>query len=156
MLREAASKRDIWKHKVEQVAEEADALRIALDKCSDRQHRRHLEESQRHELMQRRAEGRPAIDLGAEVAARKHVQNSKQVAEEAYQTGVSILSAMSGQRDHLKSAQRKMLDVLNSMGLSDSVLRVAERRIAMDKLIAYGGMLGITLLLILMYWWLKV
>ena len=155
MLREAASKRDIWKRKVEQVAEEADALRTALDKCSAKQHRRRLEDEQRQELLQRRADGRPAIDLGAEVAARRHVTNSRQVAEEAYQTGVSVLTAMSGQRDTLKNAHRKVLDVLNAVGLSDSVLRLAERRIAVDKLIAYGGMLGVTILLIVLYWWLK-
>jgi len=155
MLREAASKRDIWKRKVEQVAEEADSLRLSLDKYNVQQHRRQVEEQQRTELLQRRAEGRPAMDLGAEVAARRHVENSKRVVEEAYQTGIGVLSAMSGQRDRLKFAQRKVLDVLNGLGLSDSVLRVAERRIAVDKLIAYGGMLGITVLLIVLYWWLK-
>jgi len=42
--------------------------------------------------------------------------------------------------------------VLNTVGLSDSVLRIAERRISVDKLIAYGGMLVITVLLITLYW----
>lgn len=154
-MREAPSKRDLWKRKVEQVAEEADALRVALDKFGVRQHRRLVEEATRQELMQRRADGRPAMDLGAEVAARRSVQNSKAVIEEAYQTGVSVLGAMSGQRDRLKSAQKKVLDVLNAVGLSDSVLRIAERRIAVDKLIAYGGMVLITGLLFGLYWWLQ-
>lgn len=154
-MREAPSKRDIWKRKVEQVAEEADALRVALDRFSIRHHRRQVEDAQRQELMQRRAEGRVAMDLGAEVAARKSIANSKSVVEEAYQTGIGILSAMSGQRDRLKSAQRKVLDVLNGLGMSDSVLRLAERRIALDKLIAYGGMAALTLTLIALFWWLK-
>lgn len=154
-MREAASKRDLWKRKVEQVAEEADALRGALDKFGVRQHRRCVEEATRQELMQRRADGKPSMDLGAEVAARRSVQNSKAVIEEAYQTGVGVLGAMAGQRETLKSAQRKVLDVLNAVGLSDSVLRIAERRIAVDKLIAYGGMVFITGLLFGMYWWLN-
>jgi Golgi SNAP receptor complex protein 2 len=154
-MREAASKRDLWKRKVEQVAEESDALRVALDKFGVRQHRRLVEEATRQELMQRRADGKPSMDLGAEVAARKSVQNSKAVLEEAYQTGVGVLGAMAGQRETLKSAQRKVLDVLNAVGLSDSVLRIAERRIAVDKLIAYGGMVLITGLLFGMYWWLN-
>ncbi len=83
------------------------------------------------------------------------MHRSKQVAEEAYQTGVSVLAAMSQQRDRLKSAHRKVLDVLNTIGLSDSVLRVAERRIAVDKLIAYGGRAEVTLILIVLYWWFK-
>jgi hypothetical protein len=32
--------------------------------------------------------------------------------------------------------------------MSDSVLRIAERRISLDKLIAYGGMLLVTLLVV--------
>ena len=38
-LRDSSSKRDIWKHKVEQVSEEYDALSAALDKHSHRERR---------------------------------------------------------------------------------------------------------------------
>ena len=49
----------------------------------------------------------------------------------------------------------QVLDVLNSVGLSDSVLRLAERRQRLDKALVYGGM-ALTLLLVLgLYWWKK-
>ena len=38
-LRESNSKRDIWKHKVEQVLEECDALSAALDKHTHKERR---------------------------------------------------------------------------------------------------------------------
>lgn len=38
-LRESVSKSDIWKRKVEQMGEEADALRVGLEKFSQRQNR---------------------------------------------------------------------------------------------------------------------
>lgn len=154
MLREPSSKRDVWTRKVEAIAEETDALRVGLDKYSHRQNRRQIEEDQRQELLQRRLGGGPTMDINADMAARRHIDNSKRVIEEAYESGMHILSSMAGQRDRLKSAHRKMLDVLNGMGLSDSTLRVIERRMALDKLIAYGGMLLITIFVIVMYWWL--
>ena len=40
----------------------------------------------------------------------------------------------------LQAAHRKMLDALNSVGLSDSLLRVIERRQRLDKWLVYGGM----------------
>lgn len=40
----------------------------------------------------------------------------------------------------LQSAHRKVLDTLNSIGLSDSLLRVIDRRQTFDKLLVYGGM----------------
>lgn len=34
--------------------------------------------------------------------ARKHIGNSKRILEEAYQTGISVLTDMSGQRERMK------------------------------------------------------
>lgn len=42
------------------------------------------------------------FDINAEAAARKHIDSSKRVLEEAYQTGVSMLTDMGGQRERLK------------------------------------------------------
>lgn len=45
----------------------------------------------------------------------------------------------------MQAAKTKALDVINSLGLSDSLLRVIERRQKMDKYITYGGMVGLLL-----------
>jgi Golgi SNAP receptor complex protein 2 len=54
-----------------------------------------------------------------------------------------------------QATHRKVLDVLNRVGLSDSLLRLADRRHRMDKLLVYGGMLVVVLIVGLLYWWLK-
>ena len=54
-----------------------------------------------------------------------------------------------------QSAQRKALDVLNSIGLSDSVLRMIDRRQQWDKWLTYGGMAATLLLLALLWWWMR-
>jgi golgi SNAP receptor complex member 2 len=41
-----------------------------------------------------------------------------------------------------QAAQRRALDVINSIGLSDSLLRVIDRRQRMDRWIVYGGMVS--------------
>ena len=137
------------------MAEETDALRVGLDRFLHRQQRRHGEEQQRKELLERRAGGGAVVDVDAEVRATRQVHNSKRVLEEAYETGVSIISSMAGQRDRLKATHRRVLDVLNAVGLSDSVLRLAERRQRMDRLVVYGGMLATLLLLALFWLWWK-
>lgn len=108
MLRESASRQDVWKAKVEQVAEETDALRLALDRFSSRQHSRAAEEAQRQELLERRVGGGPAFSLDAELVARRHIEGSKRVLEEAYDTGVGILGSMGSQRERLKATHRKV------------------------------------------------
>jgi Golgi SNAP receptor complex protein 2 len=47
-----------------------------------------------------------------------------------------------------------MLDFLNTMGVSSSLLRVIDRRQRMDAILVYGGMFVVTVVLILMYMWL--
>ena len=155
MVREGDGKRDIWKRKIDQVVEEAEALQESLDKCSAKYRSWEAEEAQREELLHRRVAGGTITNFDVESEGRERVKRSKQIAEEAYQTGVSALAAMSDQRDRLKVAHRKVLDVLNTVGLSDSVLRIAERRIAVDKMIAYGGMLLITVVLVALLLWFK-
>jgi golgi SNAP receptor complex member 2 len=143
----------LWERKITQVVEEAHALQHSLDRCSAHVQQNRREEAQRQELLQRRKHigagiGDPESNIDADLQAKERIRRSKQVAEEAYQTGVSALAAMATQRDLLKSAHRKVLDVLNTVGMSDSVLRIAERRISVDKMIAYGGMAVITLVII--------
>lgn len=143
----------LWERKINQVMEETTALQHSLDRCSAHAQEYRREEAQRQELLQRRknigVDGRdPECNIDADLQAKERIRRSKQVAEEAYQTGVSALAAMAQQRDLLKNAHRKVLDVLNTVGMSDSVLRIAERRISVDKMIAYGGMFLITLVII--------
>jgi Golgi SNAP receptor complex protein 2 len=147
-----SQRRDILGHV--QISEETDSLRMSLDRFSHRQQRRHVEEEQRRELLERRAAGGGSLfDAQTEARAARHVQNSKRVLEEAYEAGVGVLGAMSGQRERLKATHRKVLDVLNRVGLSDSVLRLVERRHRLDKLLVYGGMVATLFLVALFYWW---
>ena len=44
------------------------------------------------------------------------------------------------QRGTLKGAQKKMLDVLNTLGMSNTVIRLIEKRAEGDKYILIGGM----------------
>jgi len=56
-------------------------------------------------------------------------------------SGHTILDSLRGQRSTLKSAHKKVLDVMNTLGLSNTVMRLIERRTYQDKFILYGGMI---------------
>lgn len=145
--------RDLWKRKVEQVAEEADSLKESLDRVSMRQQRRMQEVRDRAELMERaNGEGEHVLKIfDDEAQALQSARNSHMMIEEAYATGVAVLSKYADQRDRLKRAQRKALDILNTVGLSNSVLKLIERRHRLDKWIAYAGMI-VTVVVVYMFW----
>ncbi|KAK3038443.1 hypothetical protein RJ639_030609 [Escallonia herrerae] len=153
----AKSQRDLWKRKVEQVAEEADSLKESLDKYFQRRQRRVQEVQERAELLGR-ANGESSHVLrifDEEAQAMVSARNSSRMLEEATATGAAILSRYSEQRDRLKSAQRKALDVLNTVGLSNSVLRFIERRNRLDQLIKCAGMV-LTVIIVFVFWrWIR-
>ncbi|KAK7854177.1 membrin-11 [Quercus suber] len=143
------SHRDLWKRKVEQVTEEAESLKQSLDKYFLRNQKRTMEAKERAELLGR-ANGESHIlrIFDEEAQARQSVRSSARMLEEASLTGEAILSAMSGSRNN---AHRKALDVLNTVGLSNSVLRLIERRHRVDNWIKYAGMI-LTLAIVFIIW----
>ena len=55
--------------------------------------------------------------------------------------GSSILENLRDQRSTLKGAQKKILDMMNTLGMSNTVIRLIEKRAEGDKYILIGGML---------------
>jgi len=148
----------VWRQRVEQIAGEAASLGLALEKFSGREQCRQLEERQRAELLMRRAgQGKDAAGaamqaIDEEANMRRSVAASHQQLENIFAQGGAALVQMSGQRERLKRAHKKALDMLNKIGLSESLLKIAERRQKVDKMIVYGGMAGVTLLVLLVWW----
>lgn len=66
-----------------------------------------------------------------------------------YFTGSTILESLRDQRTTLKGAHRRLMDMANTLGLSNHTMRLIERRVSEDKVILIGGML-VTLLVIIL------
>ncbi|CAI7911502.1 unnamed protein product, partial [Closterium sp. NIES-54] len=81
----------------------------------------------------------------------KTAKRTGRVLEDTLAQGIATLSHMAQQREVLKSAQRRALDMLNYVGLSDTVLKKINRRQLVDRAISYGGML-LTLIVIFIVW----
>ena len=69
------------------------------------------------------------------------LQNTNRYMDDLLGQGSSILENLREQRGSLKGAQRKMLDVLNTLGMSNTVIRLIEKRAEGDKRILIGGMI---------------
>jgi len=158
VMQESASKRDIWKRKVEQIADECAALGQALDRHFKKEHRKQVEEQDRAELMHRLSGHDMAsvmADADLEAASLESAKRSHKMIDDLMDAGVGVLGNLAEQRERLKSAQRKMLDVLNTTGLSDSLLRLIQRRQNTDQMIVYGGMGIVVVFTFLLWYWTK-
>lgn len=153
-VRDHHAKRDVWKRKVEQVAEETDSIRLALEKYGQREERRTAERREREELFSRASEGlRAKREMDEESQAMSSIQRSKNYLEEIYESGTHILVNMAGNRERLKRAHKKVLDVLNTVGLGESLIRLIERRQRFEIWITYGCMVLLLAITILLLWW---
>jgi len=65
----------------------------------------------------------------------------------------SVLENLSSQRLTLSASRRKLVAIFDQLGLSNSLLRLIERRELMDRLLVWGGMAAILLLLYLLRSW---
>ena len=164
IVKENPSKRDTWKRKVSQISEECDQFRVALDRFGSRESRRMQEEQEREELMRRisgggnmnNGGGDVTLNMGSsydvEASAGMSMRRSGQMVDDLLDSGANILGSLHEQKDRLKSARRKVLSVLDTLGVSQSVLKVIDRRQRMDAIIVYGGMFFITFF-IFVFWW---
>ena len=80
------------------------------------------------------------------------LDQSLQTADEILDTGAGVLGNLHDQRQMLKGIRKKMLDVTHSLGISKSLMGVIERRQEGDKWIVYGGMVFVTVTILMFYW----
>ncbi|KAK5673015.1 Protein transport protein bos1, variant 2 [Batrachochytrium dendrobatidis] len=78
---------------------------------------------------------------------RNVLEGAEQSIEQYLTMGRNALHELYEQRSMLKSTQKRLLDVANSLGLSSSVIRFIEQRTAADQWILYGGLAGTCLIL---------
>lgn len=150
----AGGKADVWRRRVEAVAEEAALTARGLERFGGREARRRVEAAEREELMAAAEMGRRfKSEMDEELAVAGHVTRSRRLLHEMFDQGGAVLAGMAGSRERIKRAQKKMLDVINSVGLGDSVLRMIERRHRTDAYVALGGMALVTLLTVALLWW---
>jgi Golgi SNAP receptor complex protein 2 len=69
------------------------------------------------------------------------LQNANRGIDDMLQSGVGILENLRDQRVTVKGAHRRLYDIANTLGLSNTTMRLIERRAYQDKFILIGGML---------------
>ena len=81
------------------------------------------------------------------------LQRSKQLAEEMLSSGNFITEEMTKQDEALKKIKRRTLQMLNSIGMSESILKLIDRRSKIDFLIFIGLVLfTLAFLYVLLYY----
>ena len=145
----SASERALWKKRIVQLQEQSKSQRAALSKFAGRAAAKQRESEEREALLNRRAGngGEHAITIDATARESRNLNEAGSQLDALQEHATNSLNALVQQRSSLKGVQRKVLDMAATLGLSNNVLRMIERRQFWDKVVLYGGML-LTLALI--------
>nr|XP_029729112.1 probable Golgi SNAP receptor complex member 2 [Aedes albopictus] len=139
------------KMRVDQLKYDVRHLQAALKLYQDKKARKEMELAERESLLNKRftSNSETSIDIDYSLQHHNSMQNAHRGVDEMLWTGTNILDGLRNQRETLKGAKKRILDVGNTLGLSNQTMKMIERRLAEDKYVMIGGMI-VTLLIIVL------
>lgn len=152
--KEPPSRRTTAKIRVDQLKYDCQHLQAALRNVQHRRFQKEEEARERDSLLSKDFtpnEPDTSIMIDAALQHSQRLNSAGQNIDEMIYTGSNVLSNLRDQRGTLKGVQRKVLDIMNTLGLSNTVLRLIERRSSQDKIILYGGMI-LTCIIMFLVW----
>lgn len=161
LLGEPPSRRQVWKARLRDLDDQIAELRGGHARCAARLRHIRSERSVRDELFQRRAGALPQAQMQrGDAVLRVGVVEEARALDESSGTASAILNSGRGaleklvfQKGRLRSVRKKMLDVMNNIGVDRRIIASIERREYSDTLLVYGLMAGMLLLLGLAVLW---
>ncbi|KAL0281075.1 UNVERIFIED_CONTAM: hypothetical protein PYX00_002175 [Menopon gallinae] len=144
-FKEPLAKRQIAKTRVSQLKHDNQYLQAALRGFQHKRYKQELELQERDELLSRRftsiRDEETSIMIDHSLQHMNSLQRANRNLDEIIYTGTSVLENLREQRVTLKGAQKKLMDFANTLGLSNTTMRLIENRVKEDKWILIGGMI---------------
>ena len=145
----APGSRGLWRKKITQLTDESASLRHALGKYASSRSAQQRELEERLALLAGgRGGGEHAIDINGFAAHEsRRLHESDSAIDGLTGNATAVLDQLGQQRGALKGVHKRVLDLATTLGVSNSVMKMIERRQFLDKLLVYGGMLAVLALL---------
>jgi Golgi SNAP receptor complex protein 2 len=153
VLRESKAQKEEYRGRVKHLRILYDHAKSGLDKYISKKNKKSSPYlSQQEQLFQGSVDPSQARDFdGVEREEAQSLNRTTSMVQEHIASARGSLEELVNQKDRLKTVQRKVLDIMGYLGLSDTIMKNANRREVVDKIIVYGGMLFIIVLLFVVY-----
>ncbi|KOC70583.1 Golgi SNAP receptor complex member 2 [Habropoda laboriosa] len=139
------------KMRVDQLKYDSRHLTAALNSWRNKVIKKQREEAEREALLSRQFTTNDHVDIMIDPNTQHNysLQNALQGMDDLLQSGSSILGSLRSQRLTLKDAHKKLIDIGNALGLSNTTMRLIEQRARQDGFILVGGILFTCIVIIL-------
>jgi Golgi SNAP receptor complex protein 2 len=146
-------RRELWRRRVAALSADAFAQRRAVERFFKVTFAARQELRERGLLLGGAAQRAESVAVNAFVQERASLLGSHAAMDGVAAAAAGVMGALREQRGVLKGAHKRVLDIASSLGVSNSIVRIIERRTVGDKIIVYGGSALIVLLMAVLFWW---
>lgn len=157
LSRETPAQREIWRRKILELQEDASSIRRQAEYYHRMVNSNLRVQREREELLTRRRrrkkDGYGDSESGIQDLAEESTSlaSSQNMVGELLMSGQAQLNSLIDQRRRMRGAKRMVLNIGNTIGLSNSTMRMIERRDENDVKIVLAGMV-VTLFVIYFVW----
>ncbi|EZA60996.1 hypothetical protein DMN91_005044 [Ooceraea biroi] len=141
-LKGPVSQRQNARMRVDQLKYDSRHLGAALTMWRNRVLRQERERTEREALLARKFTTNDHVDIMIDHTAQhsNSLQNAVHGVDDLLHQGSSVLDNLRSQRMTLKGAHKRLIDIGNTLGLSNTTMRLIEQRAKQDGFILIAGM----------------
>ncbi|XP_012215913.1 Golgi SNAP receptor complex member 2 [Linepithema humile] len=154
-LKGPVSQRQNARMRVDQLKYDSRHLTAALNSWCNRVMRHQREEAEREALLARQFTTNDHVDILIDHTAQHNnsLNNAVHGIDDLLHQGSSVLDNLRSQRLTLKGAHKRLIDIGNTLGLSNTTMRLIEQRAKQDGFILVAGMTitCIVIILVIVY-----
>lgn len=151
--KESKSRRNDMRRRVQHLRNSHSYLLKSLENYGHRTNK-NMYEMQRQELFGNTA-SRTSETVDLEMAENSSLNRSSNMVNEYLASGRDTLYELTAQRERLQGVHSKVLQMLNLLGVSNSIMRAVENRDYFDRIIVYSGMIFILIFMFVIYFFYK-
>lgn len=154
--RESPAQREVWRRKILELREDSQNIRRQANHYDRMVNLQARQAKERDEVMMRRRRVRRGGDYGDRGVndlseESTSLMQSQQMVGDLLGSGEATLGGLRDQRERLRGVNRVLFDIGSKLGLSNSTMRIIERRDITDAYLVIAGMV-ITLIVIYLCW----
>lgn len=144
------------KMRVDQLKYDSKHLDAALNSWRCMVQKKVREAAEREELLSRKFTTNDHVDIMIDHSLQHNnqIHNAMRGVDDLLQQGSGILDNLKSQRYTLKGAHKRLIDVGNTLGLSNTTMRLIEQRVRSDGFILIGGIIFTCLIVVLIIYFL--
>ena len=153
--KESKTRREDYRRRIQQLKNTHQHIKSSLDLIVRRRYPNGYLEQRQQLFAGADIEGQSVGYSQAAMDITNSLDRSSGMVNSYIEIGQHTLTELISQKERMKNVHRKVLDMMNYLGLSNSIMKAVENRDTFDRLIVYGGMIFIVLLLLFIWLFVK-